>query len=588
MKKLLSIMLVLTIVLSLSVTAIAAETGSITITNATIGQTYNLYKFFDATYAADANGNPTLDSDGNPIVSYTIDSEHNQFFDDMFGSDGKTENPYFNYDGNTGAVTKKGSASDKDIIAYLDGLASAAEPDASIPATSDEVVFSGLPTGYYLIDREVTSTVTITTNMPDISIIDKNQIPGSNFDKVILSDDGETDSDFANIGDEIAFEISFTATNYDGEEMIKYYTIHDVKSSALWVEFDDVAVSVGGDELANGYYFFAGPVGSDAETGEWNYLGTWTEGDPSDADWYLIHYGYDEFDIIIPWLDDYTFSCNAENNTFELIFDLDENDENTVLSESMYDATTNVVVTYTAAVGPDAVNGTVINEANLTWEHTDGSAGNDDTEKTEIKVHNLGITKIANDSAKSRLAGAIFEIYRDADCTDPVYVIPTGVDGVYILDDINTDISGVERVTSRDLYTDENGNLLPWLAEWLAADPNPDADGTNRRNDMVTPANGQIVVLGLKDGTYYLKETEAPAGYNKLSLPVEIEVGGTAVSTYETGYQVYGTTVVNNRGVELPATGGEGTFWLITIGTIMVIGFAVFLITHKKMSVYTD
>ena len=583
MKKLLSIVLVLTIVLSLSVTAIAAETGSITITNATIGQTYNLYKFFDATYAADANGNPTLDSDGNPIVSYTMALDPtNPLFTAMFGADGKTENPYFNYDINTYAVTKKGSASDKDIIAYLDGLASAVEPDASIPATSDEVVFSGLSTGYYLIDRGVTSTVTITTNMPDISIIDKNQIPGTNFDKLIVADGAKVDSDFANIGDEIAFEISFAATNYDGEEMIKYYTIHDVKSSALWVEFDDVAVSVGGDELANGYYFFAGPVGSEAETGEWNYLGTWTEGDPSDADWYLIHYGYDEFDIIIPWLDDYTFSCNDENNTFELIFDLDENDENTVLSESMYDANTNVVVTYTAAVGPDAVNGTVINEANLTWEHTDGSAGNDDTEKTEIKVHNLGITKIANDSAKSRLAGAIFELYRDADCTVPVYVIPTGVDGVYILDDIDTVVSGDKRISSREAYAGDALNA------WLAADPNPDADGTNRRNDMVTPANGQIVVLGLNDGTYYLKETEAPAGYNKLSLPVEIEVGGTAVSTYETGYQVYGTTVVNNRGVELPATGGEGTFWLITIGTIMVIGFAVFLITHKKMSVYTD
>jgi LPXTG-motif cell wall-anchored protein len=105
---------------------------------------------------------------------------------------------------------------------------------------------------------------------------------------------------------------------------------------------------------------------------------------------------------------------------------------------------------------------------------------------------------------------------------------------------------------------------------------------------MITPAGGQIVVLGLEDGTYYMKETEAPAGYNKLSLPVEIEVGGTSVSTYDSGYQVYGTTVVNNRGIELPSTGGEGTFWLITIGTIMVIGFAVFLITHKKMSVYTD
>ena len=38
----------------------------------------------------------------------------------------------------------------------------------------------------------------------------------------------------------------------------------------------------------------------------------------------------------------------------------------------------------------------------------------------------------------------------------------------------------------------------------------------------------------------------------------------------------------------LPSTGGEGTFWMITIGTLMAICFAVFLITHKKMSIYTD
>ena len=46
--------------------------------------------------------------------------------------------------------------------------------------------------------------------------------------------------------------------------------------------------------------------------------------------------------------------------------------------------------------------------------------------------------------------------------------------------------------------------------------------------------------------------------------------------------------VENSKGVELPSTGGEGTFWLFTIGTLLAIGFAVFLITHKKMSIYTD
>ena len=53
-------------------------------------------------------------------------------------------------------------------------------------------------------------------------------------------------------------------------------------------------------------------------------------------------------------------------------------------------------------------------------------------------------------------------------------------------------------------------------------------------------------------------------------------------------YQLTSGVVHNSKGVELPSTGGEGSYWLITIGTLMAIGFAVFLITHKKMSIYTD
>ena len=49
MKKILSLMLAFVLVLSMSVTAFAADgQGSITITNATIGQSYSVYKLFDA------------------------------------------------------------------------------------------------------------------------------------------------------------------------------------------------------------------------------------------------------------------------------------------------------------------------------------------------------------------------------------------------------------------------------------------------------------------------------------------------------------------------------------------------------------
>jgi hypothetical protein len=101
MKKLLSILLVLLMVCSLTVSAFAttSTTGSITITNATIGNTYSLYKIFDATYSTDANGNTDA-------VSYSI-TEDNQFFAYLFGADGKAENAYFAYDAVTGAVTRK-------------------------------------------------------------------------------------------------------------------------------------------------------------------------------------------------------------------------------------------------------------------------------------------------------------------------------------------------------------------------------------------------------------------------------------------------------------------------------------------------
>ena len=92
-------MLALVLVLSMSVTAFAADgQGSITITNATIDQSYSVYKLFDATYNANAEGKADA-------VSYSIDKQ-NQFFAVLFG-DGTTPNGFFNYDANTGTVTKK-------------------------------------------------------------------------------------------------------------------------------------------------------------------------------------------------------------------------------------------------------------------------------------------------------------------------------------------------------------------------------------------------------------------------------------------------------------------------------------------------
>ena len=115
MKKFFSLIMVLAMVLSLGITAFAAENnGSITITNATIDETYEIYKFFDASISKDADGKTNA-------VSYSITTD-NQFFADLFGADGTAENPFFTYNSNTGSVTKKEGVNDAELIKYLTEL----------------------------------------------------------------------------------------------------------------------------------------------------------------------------------------------------------------------------------------------------------------------------------------------------------------------------------------------------------------------------------------------------------------------------------------------------------------------------------
>ena len=252
-------MMALALILSLGITAFATEnTGSITITNATKNDIYSIYKIFDATYSTGAGG--TADA-----VSYSIDKNTNQFFSYLFGADGKTENTYFAYNSETGAVTRKEGTQKADIVAYLTAMVRS-ETDhftavKTETAADETLAFTNLPYGYYLIDKGVGAAVTIASNTPDVQVIDKNQIPGTDFDKLIWDEDANAwvSNSSASIGDIVDFKVDFVATNYDGEKQIQYYTIKDTKGSALWVEFDGITVTVGNTTLNQGYYHCTNP-----------------------------------------------------------------------------------------------------------------------------------------------------------------------------------------------------------------------------------------------------------------------------------------------------------------------------------------
>ena len=221
MKRLFSFMMAVVLVLSLSVTAFAAEgPGSITITNATVGKQYSVFKIFDATV-----------KDGH--TTYSI-KPGDLFFADLFGTDGKTDNAYFVYHESTGGITRKDGTNteegNKALITYLTGLLTGKTATVGpITAESETVTFTGLDYGYYVITSTLGAAVTIDEVKPAAKVIDKNQktteLDKKIWDEDYVNDDGSNgkwvEESSSNVGDVVDFKVTFTATNYDGETKIE-------------------------------------------------------------------------------------------------------------------------------------------------------------------------------------------------------------------------------------------------------------------------------------------------------------------------------------------------------------------------------
>lgn len=149
---------------------------------------------------------------------------------------------------------------------------------------------------------------------------------------------------------------------------------------------------------------------------------------------------------------------------------------------------------------------------------------------------------------KTPLAGAKFKLYTDSNCND--------------------------ESTALKFSLNNNNNKYRY-------------DSTNGKTVLTSlETTGRIDIEGLEAGTYYLKEIEAPKGYNLLANAVEVQItqdGKVMVKKGANLEEVTEVEVENKTGTVLPSTGGMGTTMIYLVGAVLVLGSGVVLATKRRV-----
>lgn len=259
--------------------------------------------------------------------------------------------------------------------------------------------------------------------------------------------------------------------------------------------------------------------------------------------------------------EDYKVNTQTTDDcTFEIIIDNLKD-----ISAAIKDAT--IRVDFTAKLNANAVIGLAgnPNKVKLEYSNTPNGDGTGETawDQAIIFTYELDTTKVDGTDTTKTLAGAEFKLKN----------------------------SGGKWVT-----VDENGKVTGWV------------DKEDDASLLKSGSDGIFKVIGLDDGTYCLKETKAPAGYNLLSGEIKVVISATtnngqewtsgnavdaltALSVTANGEEgkanlntgIGNITIANNAGTILPETGGMGTRIFYAAGAILVLGAGILLVTKRRM-----
>jgi len=239
-----------------------------------------------------------------------------------------------------------------------------------------------------------------------------------------------------------------------------------------------------------------------------------------------------------------------------------------------YTAGADIKVTYSATLNKDAVVGNTGNKNEARVEYQNGpdkdSHGTSNPSTTTTRTYPVKVQKHAfeDNNANTFLAGAKFALSTSK--TVPTFT--KGEDGSYTLDKADTN---VVRLVGTD-------------ATYRVAEKDEDGAVTY----FTTVDTSATIINGLKAGTYYLHEIEAPEGYNKLTAPVKVTItettgkdGKVTGVTYTvndgTASDDSNVKIDNKTGSMLPSTGGMGTIGLTALG-VGVVALGVLAPKKKK------
>ncbi len=233
-KKFVSILLALCLTLTFSVMAFAAESGTITLTNAKAEAEYTAYKIFDLSYAQQS-----------AAYTYTINSSDAAY--NIVSAYAKNENA----EGVNNGMTLTESTNGDYVVTVDEDVYSAASFAAYLKANIDSLgdgieltnnnsgtaSASNLELGYYFVDSTLGSLCALTSTDIDAEIQEKNEEP--TITKEVKEDNGGEwdEKNDAAIDETVDFRATITAKG--GAEN---YIMHDKMGTGL--TFDETSVAV--------------------------------------------------------------------------------------------------------------------------------------------------------------------------------------------------------------------------------------------------------------------------------------------------------------------------------------------------------